>query len=277
MTPSPRTLLALSLLLGACKKDEAAAMDTASTSSGTIDGIYMVEVPIESNDNCTDTIEHNFADAYLPDDNEEWTNDTSSAQSSSLTFIQIIQIDEENAILIWENDAFPGTGEDEDWTFLWSGEESNSTSESHESGYEFSTSTSATSSVVFAAEFDEGELSGTWESVSRTNTQWTESDTWSKTLLASPQLGETGQIPSALYLVVDMEQLNPKTGQTMIIEGAAQTNEWDSFDCTAEPCSLKVVAACEGSYEITGVWTGYTEDDAKAYEGVGGVGQPPGS
>lgn len=237
----------------------------AGCSGGGITGIWMMELPFMSTDTqtCNEQVDHNFTGAYVPEDTgmgAEWTETTTVKSSDKLQFVQIIEADKDNAVLIAGNKAYPGTRDNDQWTFEWTTESENIDDKLHQSGYEYTSDLRSTSTIQLTLTIDGDSGTGTWSEDSQNDDYWTESDTWSEEL-SQGDVGPTGQIPSYRYLVHDIDG-----GPT----GVPQKNDWETADCSGD-CTLRVIEECTGSYDVTVTRTGYQQEDA--YQNVGNAGQ----
>ncbi len=247
----------LAALVGCNKSD-------GSNKSG-IDGVWLVQLPFDDTFACDETVTHNFTEGYLKEDDTEsvWTQEEDQAYSDQLFFVQIETLNDSDAILIIDGDVYPGVSTDSGWSFTWLGSENASDSLTHETGYTYSATTSASSDVTISMTFDGNTATGTWASSTTSNSAWTESDDWEPLVQ-----GEDGQIPSFNYLVYDLTDGKNQT------TGIPLTNTMTSTDCSGD-CELTVSTTCSGSVEFSATHTGF--EDESTYNYLDGVGQPYGN
>jgi hypothetical protein len=89
-------------------------------------------------------------------------------------------------------------------------------------------------------------------------------------------VGESGQLPSYLYLVYDgLDIGGGKGGADLPFEGRPLANDRETYECSSDPCELVVTGTCSDSNDVSGVQTGYADQDA--YDWVSSVNQQPGA
>jgi len=225
--------------------------------------IWLLQMPFVTDPTCDTTVTHNFTGAYEPTDTTEsdWTIDETSDKSPALVFVQISMESKDAATLLMGNQAWPGTSPDKDhWKFSWTGSNTADSNSDNVNGYTFTESRNDQSVETIDITFDGSTATGTWETDTNQDDQWSETDEWDTSVGLS-----AGQIPANLYLVVD----------TSTTTGMPVRNAPDFADCDAANCSLKVQATCTESRDFTGTLTGYTTEDA--YQQLVGAGQPYGT
>lgn len=234
-----------------------------------IDGIWAISIPAvtSAEETCSDSVEHNFTEAYIPDDDEEvtgaWSDETELDQSDSLVLVQITRQSKTEAVLLQGARTYLGTEADGKWTFVWSGTEDEATTRTHVDGYDY-TATTHTEVVTTITLTKEGDgIKGTWSSETVTDGEWAESDAWSEEIT---EVAERGQLPSNAYLVVDVAG----GGGTRPAE-----NERDRAECSGTNCELSVTTSCSRDREYTGFITGYETEEA--YGHLVNAGQPAGT
>ena len=193
-----------------------------------------------------------------------WTVEESSTLSPQLFFAQLEDFGDGEAILIIGNEAYPGVASEGGWSFSWTGSTESSDSQTHTSGYNYTTAETSSSLVTISMNISGGVATGTWASQDDSDRSWSESDTWEVQGLGF----DVGQIPSAQYLVHDFED------KGVSVEGAPLQNGFDGAECSGD-CQLSVTSSCAGSVEFTATLMGIEDDDAYNY--LDQVGQPYGS
>lgn len=232
-------------------------------------GVWMLFLDARPQDTCQEAVSHNFINATSDPaslgggQDDPWTVTESESFSGPMVFAQITKTRKDEALLLIEGLAYPGTrGEGETWTFEWEGRSEDFTTETHSRGYSYSEALQETSLTTINLTFDGEDVAG---SVAETGTglhTWSESDTWNDNLVG---MG-AGQIPVGEYLVV----VNPMTGAETTAD-----NPPTEQDCNNEPCSLSISTVCDATRTVSGVKTGY--DDEEAYDLLEGYGQLEGA
>lgn len=260
---NPRTLLPSALLLTGC-------------ASG-IDGVWAMYLPYSTEDACVETLAHNFTGATEigeSDTGEDtgWTESETDTRTDRMVFVQIESTGKDAAVLVMGNEAWPGveTAKDQ-WTFSWPGEEETSTTQSHETGYEYTESLVGSSLDEIKLALTGGEGGGNWLSSTTLDQSWSESDGWSEELTF-----RNGRIPSHLYLEREAQGGGPgggAEGPPPATEPA--TNERDAADCDSDICRLQVTTQCDMDMAVTLVQTDYEAEEV--FEYLTGTGQQYGA
>lgn len=221
--------------------------------------------------------EHNLDGAYAPGgaDDPGDTGDTGTAEDpwtgeevqedSPEVFFGRLEEDATGMLLVIGSAVYPGTATDEEgggWSFSWTRSSRSYSEGAHVSGYLYTASEDASLTVSVIGTFTEGTFTGVHATETTSTASWTESDTWSDEVAAT--LGTTGALPAASYLV-------RRDGSG--VESPA-INDYATFDCADSDCYLDVSSACAYSYDLTGVWTGFTPEDARWVQDAG---QPSGA
>lgn len=238
----------------------------ACSGSKDIDGIWAMVLPTVPEADCSESVSHNYTDAYVPDEDDDtdlpFVSEADSEESEALQLVQITRHTKKEATLVRGTRAYPGTlGEGGKWTFEWVGNEITSTTQTHQDGYDFASDEDVTTTTTITLTKDKESVVGTWTATTDTVAGYTESDAWSSEIT---EVGERGQIPSALYLETDV------TGTARPAE-----NERDFAECSGDDCELDLVISCSTEREYSGWRTGYEDEDAYAH--LGAAGQPSGN
>lgn len=251
-----------------------------------IDGVWAMYLPYSPEEACVDTLTHNFTGATEIGAEEEeddgWTSSETDEQSDEMMFVQIETTGSDTAVLVIGAQSWPGTKTGKGlWTFEWIGSEDSSTSESHETGYEYVASTTGTSTETIALALDGGLGSGSWDASTVIDQEWTESDGWSDELSF-----RTGRIPSSMYLEREADGGGPGGGGKGDKGGKGPggptpddtepaTNERDASDCDSDTCRLLLSTECSMGYNLTMTQTDY--DSEEVFDYLRGVGQDYGA
>ncbi|HJN73949.1 MAG TPA: hypothetical protein QGF58_08465 [Myxococcota bacterium] len=237
----------------------------ACAGSKDIDGIWAILIPGAVEADCSESISHNFTDAFVPDDDEDsdqpFVSEQETESSEAMQLIQITRHSKREATLIKGTRAYPGSlGDNGAWKFEWGGNDITTTTQTHQDGYDYTADEDVTTTTTIRLTKNKETVGGTWTGVTHTIAGYTETDAWSSEIT---EVGDRGQIPSALYLITDV------TGAERPAE-----NERDFAECSGSDCELDLDITCTSEREYSGWRTGY--DDEDAYGHLGAVGQPAG-
>ncbi len=220
----------------------------AACSSG-IQGVWMIEVPMAAEDECADSIDHNFNGATAVEDDGSIPGglqiDETSEASPSLIVVAIEQLSGTNATLLVGNNIYPGTKTDTGWSFSWEQVGESSRDESV-ANYSYSLQSTASSLTTWTVSAEGDLLSADVEAESSQERAWSEADMWNE---EAQGFVSSSQIPSAAFLTVERE------GNTL-----PATNSVDREECDST-CELTVTTTCSGATELTGTRTGYEIED----------------
>lgn len=225
-----------------------------------ISGIWLLQVQFAGEDAvvCDESSvkSHNFTGATEPSEDEE--DASTLTRSDALILVQIEEGGDGTAVLVIEEDLYPGTESDDGWVFGWTTSVS-STDAIEQAVYSFTKDETTETTRNYKLTVDGDTLSGSLMSVDRTAGAYTETDQMAE---APDTLRPS--IPASIYLV------------TTTPEGQSRpaSNQFDVKDCDAELCELEVDFTCNTNQVLTGTRTGY--DEASDYGGVGTAGQNPG-
>jgi hypothetical protein len=242
----------------------------------TIDGVWQFSMQATDylGDTCTESVSHNFTDAWVPSDETDeespWTEADTESHSDKVFYGLITSTGPDAATLIIGTEAYPGVHEaDGAWSFTWTSMSSGSDDASHASGYVWSASSDQTREVIFELQLSGDVLIGTEATYTSSTQTWSESDSWSvKELIGYlPGDASTGQIPSHNYLETD--DGDPFSEATIPAYNGAE-----DLDCDDTSCILNRMVTCEESWPIDAVRT--TLSTGEDYEGVVGAGQDEG-
>jgi hypothetical protein len=241
-------LLLLSMAIG-CKNDPT--------------GVWLLTLePDPSGTECSETLTENFTYGYQPTEgtSEEWTSEESSTYAQTLAFVEILETNDQQAVLIWDTEAWPGTWNTAYWEFAWSTNADESSTQTHIAGYTYSTTSSDSTEDILNFTVDKDTATGELSTSSSQQQVWEESDIWSE--LLATEIGSTGSIPSSTYLV----ELVPKSG----VETAV-SNSYSSAECETEPCRIQLDTTCSQLWTFTAVRT--QSELESGYAHLGGSGQ----
>ncbi len=232
-----------------------------------IDGIWAISIPAvtSAEEECSDSISHNFTEAYIPEDEETtdtWTDESEISESAALQLVQITRQSKDEAEMLVGARTYVGTLKEGTWTFTWDGSDDTATTQSHVDGYDY-TAELHTETVTTIRLTKEGDtIKGSWASEMLTQGVWAESDAWSEEIT---EVSERGNMPSSLYLMIDVPGSGPRPAD----------NERDRAECSGTNCELEVTSTCTRTRDYTGFITGY--DTEEAYGHLTTAGQPAGS
>ena len=250
-------------------------------------GTWLLEISVfmdDMDDYCTEDItSHNFTGAtVVPDEEdvaEDYTVSDTHERSGSLAFARI-EKSGDGAFLVIEDKVFPGQKSDTEkktWIFQWVGNDYTAEERNHVEGYDYTSIVDQYSTSTYKLTFDGDSLSGTFVEDDAVYEDYTESDTWPRSLAQGSIdtggggdpgviIGEWGDIPAQWYLERPME--GPQGG----MEGVR--NGWDTQDCDSEPCNLSIETTCSVSVDVVGTRTNFSNDEA--YDAIENAGQNAG-
>ena len=226
-------------------------------------GIWLLTLePDENGIDCTETLTENFTYGYEPGETTgaEWTTEESSTYPTELAFIEILETTDQQAVLVWGSEAWPGQWNTSYWEFTWSESSESSNSQTHIAGYSYASTGSETTEDIVDFTIDGDTASGELSSTSSAQIVWEEADIWSDQLAS--EIGQTGSIPSSTYLV----ELVPKSGGE-----TAVSNSYASADCDAELCRIQLDSTCTQLWSFTAMRT--QSELESGYAHLGGSGQ----
>lgn len=204
-------------------------------------------------------VSHNFTGASTPappEDTSTWTSD-STLEYSPEVFFGRLEVAGEGMVLILGTQSLPGAEKDGKWSFAWTNETSGYEEEAEESGYLYSHSYDNASTLQVSGSFNKDTFDGSHETETTATERWTESDSWSEEVAAV--IGTTGQIPvSSTLVLVDGDGLESPI-----------SNDYQTFDCDDSDCTLSKVSSCLYHYELTGIRTEFSGEDARWVQGAG--------
>ena len=233
-----------------------------------IDGIWAISIPTAASveEDCSESISHNFTEAYVPDDDEEtdetFTEETDLDQSDQLILVQITRQSASEAVMLVGARTYLGNLNEGTWTFKWEGTEDEVTTQTHVDGYDFSADQHTETLTTIRLTKDGDAIKGSWSDETTVDGVWEETDAWSEEIT---EIGDRGQMPSSVYLWMDVPGAGPRPAD----------NERDRAECSGTNCELEVSSTCTRTRDYTGFITGYESEDA--YGHLGAAGQPAGS
>ncbi len=240
---------------------------------GIIDGVWQLSMQAAANvdENCQESISHNFSDSWVPADEEEstdWTSSEQDADSDQVFFALVTSTAAGAATLIIGTAAYPGIEEaNGSWTFTWTDLSTSSESDVHATGYAWSATSDEAREVVYQLVFNGEVVNGTMDTATTASYNWSESDSWPAESLAGYLSGDgtVGQIPASTYLVTDDWESGTEV---------AASNSSEIFDCDDSECAINRLYTCSATYELDGTRTSLSSGED--YEGVSGAGQSAG-
>lgn len=211
------------------------------------EGIWLVELPYVESEACTTQVQHNFTEAYVPgevaEEEDEWVEDSTVDYSPMLFFAQIAVESNELAVMVTNDEIWPGSRNDEGaWVFAWEGSEVTDSTMVHETGYAY-TEVSASRNISRLTMTLDGDVAqASWRSELRGEATWTESDAWDR---------DSGvyysELPAHLYLESDTQDYVENTD--------------DGDECGGEFCELQVVESCADTAPVTMTRVGFEDED----------------
>jgi hypothetical protein len=222
-----------------------------------VDGIWYFVFDIEPLAECSESVAHNYIDAAVPGVDpvdSPWTFTESHDSSPSSGFGQIVNLEDGTAVLILDQQTYPGERISGDWVFSWQEFDEVASSETHESGYTYTGDESSSATTTITMSMSGSSATGPigWSSAQEQN--WLETDQWDA---AEVGLFDT-QIPASNYL----EDPN----------GGLVSNAYDVVDCSGPNCELSVNTTCTTSGSFTATETKYADEDV--FDAVDSAGQP---
>jgi hypothetical protein len=218
----------------------------------------------ETTSECETTISENFIDGYIPGadspNESDWTTTYESDPPDALGFAQIETTDKGHAVLIFGGAAYPGAKEEDGWVFSWSAESTDTMTMEHVSGYDFIDETFSSQSLTLSMADEGSTAHGVLRSEALDTRDWMESDGWSEAV--ADDMGATGQIPSAKYLVYLDDNDNERP----------QANEQEEDDCEGDLCELGAETVCSLQIRFDAVKTDFHEEEAYSHLGPAGQG-----
>lgn len=223
-----------------------------------VDGIWYFVFDIEPLAECTETATENYINGDVPDPGDPpdspWTYTDTQDSSPSSGFGQIVYLEDGTAVLVLDQQTYPGVKLAGDWVFSWEEFDETTASEAHEEGYSYTgderSSATTTMTMSIAGNSASGPL--LWQSAQERS--WTETDQWDPALV---DLFDS-QIPADMYLVD--------------VNGGFVDNRPADVDCSGPTCELAVSSTCSTSGTFTATETRYADEDV--FDAVDSAGQP---
>jgi hypothetical protein len=229
-----RAIIPLFLILGsACSSDPT--------------GIWLVTLtPDAEGVQCSETITENFIRGHEPDEStsESWTTEESQSFAQELAFVEILETLDQESVLVWGDEAWPGVWNAAYWEFTWSDNTDESSSLTHEGGYSYSQSGSESTVDTIDWTTDKDTALGELLTTSTIQTVWEESDIWNESVAS--EIGQTGSIPAASFLVELLPGAETET---------AVSNAYSSPECESNPCRIQLDSTCTQLWTFTAVRT----------------------
>ncbi len=236
-----------------------------------VEGIWALMVPNlqDIEEDCSESVSHNFTDGQVPDDDDEietrFSDEVDTTRSDELVLVQVVRSDvnKDEALLVSGARIYPGKEVDKGaWVFEWEGQEVTERVQSHADGYDYTELIDEARVSTIRLNLSKDGSSGTWTEETVTAASYTETDAWSEEIT---EVSADGQMPSSKYLVVEI-------GAGSLVP---LTNSRDRADCGGTACELDLDISCVNEREYSAMKTGY--DDETVYENVSGAGQQAGS
>jgi hypothetical protein len=222
------------------------------------EGIWFVQVPVESDFACDFKGDENYDNAAFPKDagpvDTNWTITDDVNESDSALMVEIMKGKSGNLFLVMGDRVFPATSTAKTFTATWDGTTKDTHEEEHDAGYDFTLDMDANSTETISfTRGPGGVFSGSWSVSSDSTTDYSETDQWK-----AAQVGlNAGQIPSSLWL-----------------EGREPSNTAAGQECGSK-CTLTLTTTCDGSTDLTAMYAGKYNDGL--FTAIGGAGQSPGA
>lgn len=216
-----------------------------------MDGVWVLEVSPGDWSNVTETVEHNFTDASVRQEDTNWTLTEESGGSPGVAFAQILKgYGEDDQILVVGDRVYFGNKDGGIWDFVWVSEEDATGSATHTSGYSYTESGDGTFTETLSLDLSGGDGTGTFTLDAQYTQAFTETDIWSET-----ETGFTrGNLPSREYLEYS--------------EGGQVDNDFDDSDCADATCTLTLTNTATYSASVV---LFSTDLDSEDFEGVNGA------
>jgi hypothetical protein len=225
--------------------------------SGSWEGIWFIEVPVEDTIECETDIDENFTDAQVPELDDpvvsEWTYTDDFKGSNGGFFMQVL-FQDGVAIGVIDGNVYVGREVSaKTLTLSWESSEDSESWEEHEAGYAYGEIVSGkVTETISLSKSDKNVYTGTYDITSDNSTQYVESDEWDRADVGF----QDGDIPAFL------------------LEGDGNTNGWDADECAGGDCEITVSSTCSGTQDLTATYVGSNDDGM--YEGIQDAGRDPG-
>ncbi len=223
-----------------------------------VEGVWLFDVPFptDGEDPCVDAGTENFLEASFDEEvvpSTDWTFSAAASGSDTLYFGQIVTTTGGEAVLLLDDETFPGTKEDGVWVFTWSDVQNTVNTATHVDGYSFEEETEIVSEVRFRFEPDGATATGKIDATSEELERFAETDEWSFEAVGLP------------FGSIDTNDLEPDDGA-----GGGVGNAPDTDDCEGETCTITRTTTCSSAspFEAT-----RTDHDPDAYEYLVDAGQ----
>lgn len=242
--------LALALVLAGCGSDPS--------------GIWLLDFPVHDQDpECANQTGENFFYGQWPIEDDatstDWTYEQTITYADELSFAQIETTADDEAILILGDTVVPGSWnkKSKKWSFTWTEDTSESSSETHSAGYTFSEWDDNSSVLEISFKLaDDDHADGTSSASTVSRTTWTETDVWD----AATTGVSYGQTPSSSYL------------ESSDGLGTAIENTSSAADCEDATCTLWLQTSCTLNDTFSAVRTDFEEE--AAYQDLADVTDP---
>ncbi len=167
----------------------------------------------------------------------EWTSTQTNSGSDVMLFAEIIEMPGIDALLVIQDQIYPGTKSKDGYTFMWSNFSDNLNETSHPAGYSLLTQQVRTTTTKLELSYEGQDLAGTVDVQEEDLLSWTETDTW------DPELNELfwSAMPTDTYLEG--------------IDGEYPTNHATESDCEDTDCTLEIDSTSVSSTTLRAVAT----------------------
>ncbi len=215
-------------------------------------GVWLLQIAASEGSLCETTIEHNFAEAAPPSEEDEDDGST-YAESDTLLAARVARSGDA-LLMVVEDKLLPLDSESAQATFAWQQWLTASESESHEAGYGFAYTVEQSDTLRVYLDLPSWEsdaatvVAGSWEEETSLSEHWEESDTWPD----EAEVGATGAMPSGDHLVVTEDSEDTAAPEPVEVPVSnTQTGE----ECTSSPCQLDALTTCLSYRALTATLT----------------------
>jgi len=221
-----------------------ATMAMGCKGPGSWEGIWMVQVPFAEQDECEPTVNENYKDASVPEDEEEeegdFTEDTKTKVSDAIYFVQVLEQGGEVFVFV-DDTPYYGTAEGKTLTASWTDSSDSDYVGEHVEGYryEYEQKSEVTTTYTFTRG-EKGVVTGTLETVDKSERTWTESDDWDRQDVGF----QDGQMNATVNSWLEADE----PGGT---QNTAQEDE-----CDGDECELVVKTNCKDSVDVQVFYAG---------------------
>lgn len=229
----------------------------ATGCGGGEDAVWLMIVGDEEVTENSMSCDANFLDADCPEDADpdpgDWTITQDFDESDGAFFAQIIDGPGGQKLLVIGDEVYIGEKDGGVWSFSWENFEESESTQSHSTGYSFTSTVDNRSQTTIELDISGGEATGRLLVNATESERVEESDTWS-----GDETGfYRGQIADEAPVFLD----------------GFMDNYSDESECTSSTCFVAATVDMTYEIELTGIRTGESGD---AFDGVRDAGQSSG-